>query len=84
VLRERVAAEIARGPLLDRTGLEIDGTDLIDELGMTEGPELGRILDELFERVLDDPTLNDRTRLLALAHDLTQAAPPDRAPDPRE
>ncbi len=84
VLRERVAAEIARGPLLDRTGLAIDGTDLIDELGMTEGPEVGRILDELFERVLDDPTLNDRTRLLALARDLRQAAPPDRGPDPRE
>jgi tRNA nucleotidyltransferase/poly(A) polymerase len=69
-LRERIEAEIARGPLLDRTALVIDGTDLMRELGLAEGPALGRLLDALFERVVDEPALNDRARLLALATEL--------------
>jgi putative nucleotidyltransferase with HDIG domain len=67
VLRERVAAELAQGPLLDRTALAIDGRDLITELGLAEGPALGRVIDALFERVVEDPSLNERGRLLELA-----------------
>ena len=75
-LRARIAAEVARGPLLDRSALVVDGSDLIRELGLTEGPQLGRLIEELFERVLEDPTLNDRTRLLELAREIT-VFPPD-------
>jgi tRNA nucleotidyltransferase/poly(A) polymerase len=70
VLRERVAAELARGPLLDRTALAIDGRDLISELGLAEGPGLGRVIDALFERVVEDPALNERGRLLDLAREI--------------
>ena len=45
--------------MLDRSGLAVDGTDLIAELGLSEGPRLGRILDELLEQVIADPALND-------------------------
>jgi hypothetical protein len=34
---------------------------------MEPGPEIGAVLDRLTEAVLDDPGLNDRSRLLALA-----------------
>ena len=46
--------------------LAVDGRDLIEQ-GYTEGPELGRTLEALLSRVLDDPSLNTRERLLELA-----------------
>ena len=66
-LRARIAAELAAGPILDRSALAVDGSDLIRELGVAEGPDLGRILAALFERVVEDPALNDRARLLEIA-----------------
>ena len=70
-LRSRIAAEMASGPLLDRSGLAIDGSDLIAELGLRPGPELGRLIDALFERAVEDPRLNDRAELLRLARELS-------------
>jgi tRNA nucleotidyltransferase (CCA-adding enzyme) len=67
VLRERVERELAAEVVLDRSRLQIDGQDLIEELGLRQGPLLGRILDELVERVIVDPKLNDRATLLLLA-----------------
>ena len=52
---------------LDRGALAIDGHDLIRELGLEPGPALGRVLDDLLERVILDPALNDRPTLLLLA-----------------
>jgi tRNA nucleotidyltransferase (CCA-adding enzyme) len=46
--------------------LAIDGHDLI-ALGMEPGPEMGRILRELLDIVLEDPALNEREVLLGLA-----------------
>jgi tRNA nucleotidyltransferase (CCA-adding enzyme) len=37
------------------------------ELGIPSGPEVGRILGALFERVLDEPALNTREKLIELA-----------------
>ena len=45
----------------------MDGGDLIAELGLAQGPLLGRILDELVEQVIADPRLNERPTLLLLA-----------------
>jgi tRNA nucleotidyltransferase/poly(A) polymerase len=67
-LRARIAAELRADLVLDRGGLAIDGTDLIEALGLTPGPRLGRILEELVERVIADPALNERPTLLLLAH----------------
>lgn len=60
---EQLAAEVA----LDRSGLAIDGNDLIAELGVAPGPRLGAVLDRLLDAVIDDPGLNDRPTLLLLA-----------------
>jgi hypothetical protein len=46
--------------------LAVDGNDLI-ELGFHPGPQLGRILHELLDAVVDEPTLNTREQLLARA-----------------
>ncbi len=39
--------------------LEITGNDIIEILGLTPGPDIGKIKQMLFEKVLDDPTLNN-------------------------
>ena len=66
-LRRRIAEQVAAEAVLDRRGLAVDGTDLMAELGVEQGPLLGRILDELLERVIADPGVNDRPTLLLLA-----------------
>jgi tRNA nucleotidyltransferase (CCA-adding enzyme) len=65
--RARVEAEVAAEVALDRAALRIDGNDLIAELGFEPGPTLGHVLDELVERVIADPALNERATLLMLA-----------------
>jgi tRNA nucleotidyltransferase (CCA-adding enzyme) len=52
---------------LTRTDLAISGTDL-QELGI-QGPRIGQTLAALLERVLDEPTLNTREFLLAIARE---------------
>jgi tRNA nucleotidyltransferase (CCA-adding enzyme) len=37
------------------------------EVGLAEGPEIGRVLRELLDAVVDDPTLNTREQLLERA-----------------
>jgi putative nucleotidyltransferase with HDIG domain len=66
-LGKRVEAQLKARVALDRSGLAIDGDDLIRELGLEQGPRVGVILDALVERVMNDPALNDRPTLLLLA-----------------
>lgn len=56
-----------RGDPLTRADLDIQGTDL-QQLGI-QGPRLGETLATLLDRVLDDPTLNTRESLLAIARE---------------
>ncbi|MBA2540848.1 MAG: [cytidine(C)-cytidine(C)-adenosine (A)]-adding enzyme [Deltaproteobacteria bacterium] len=66
-LHDLGAAILARGDALATADLAITGNDLMTELGMPAGPQLGKILRALLDRVLDDPALNTREQLLALA-----------------
>jgi len=47
--------------------LALSGDDLMVELELAPGPPVGRLLKLLLDHVLDDPALNDRDRLLAIA-----------------
>jgi tRNA nucleotidyltransferase (CCA-adding enzyme) len=61
-------AEICRrGDPLTRAELAIHGADL-QELGI-QGPRIGEMLATLLDQVLDDPTLNTRESLLAIARE---------------
>jgi tRNA nucleotidyltransferase (CCA-adding enzyme) len=60
---EKVAAEDAALHIRD---LAIDGRDVMEALGVGPGKIIGVVLERLLERVLDDPSLNTRERLLAL------------------
>ncbi len=66
-LRARVAVQLSAGVALDLSGLAVDGSDLMAELGIAPGPGLGRLLDWLLERVIADPEVNTRDSLLDLA-----------------
>ncbi len=70
-LWERVQEEIRTASAFSLKDLQIDGTDVMKELGIPPSPRVGQILDELFERVTDDPTLNTRENLLRLARELS-------------
>ncbi len=69
-LRDRVDRELALQVALDLADLAIDGGDLIAQLGLSQGPSIGTLLEALLERVIDDPALNDRPSLLLLARQL--------------
>ena len=49
-------------------------------LGIAAGPALGRILDDLLERAITDPSLNGRETLLAIAAEIAPANDPGAAP----
>ena len=66
-LAARVHAELAAHAVLGRHQLAVNGVDLMSELGLPEGPAVGRLLEELTERVVAEPALNDRSILLDLA-----------------
>ncbi len=66
-LRRRCRQQLDAQVPLRREDLAVDGNDVARALGIPPGPRLGRILDRLTERVVDDPGLNDRDGLLALA-----------------
>jgi len=69
-LWERVQEEIRAASAFSLKDLLIDGNDVMKELGIPPSPEVGRILNELFERVTDDPKLNTREKLLELAREI--------------
>jgi tRNA nucleotidyltransferase/poly(A) polymerase len=62
---------LASRPPLSTNELAIDGSDL-KLLGLTPGPQFGALLRALLDRVLEEPSLNERETLLRLARDLAQ------------
>jgi tRNA nucleotidyltransferase/poly(A) polymerase len=69
-LQDRLGRLISEDTALSRKDLAVDGRDLMEEAGIPAGPTLGQVLDLLLEAVLDDPEMNDRERLIALARNL--------------
>jgi hypothetical protein len=81
-LERRVRDELAAHAVLGRNQLAVDGNDLRSELGIRPGRMLGRILDELTERVIAEPALNDRAILLELARALADSQAGGESDDP--
>lgn len=77
-LRRRIATELSEHHPLALADLAIDGDDLQAELGVPAGPEIGRILGALLDRVVTDPTANERSRLLTTARRIHQRGAPSR------
>ncbi len=57
---------LKRADCISMKDLAVTGNDLILKMHMKPGKELGECLQFLFDRVLADPSLNDKEKLLAL------------------
>jgi tRNA nucleotidyltransferase (CCA-adding enzyme) len=79
-LRDRIEEVVAKGEALSTRDLPVGGKDVMDRLGVAPGPIIGQVLDALLERVTDDPSLNDRERLLNLIEEVAPATPPKDDP----
>ena len=66
-IRRRCRDQLAASVPLRRADLAVDGRDVMAALGIAPGRRLGRILDRLVVRVVDDPSLNTPRGLLTLA-----------------
>lgn len=64
--RERIEAILKAEDALGIKDLAVGGRDLA-KIGIPKGPAMGRILSELLETVLDDPSQNTRETLLGIA-----------------
>jgi poly(A) polymerase/tRNA nucleotidyltransferase (CCA-adding enzyme) len=64
-LADRVAEILRKQEALTVRDLAVDGNDVMRELGLGAGPRVGQVLEKLLQEVLEDPSRNDRERLLA-------------------
>lgn len=69
-LKQRITAELAKKPPFGPKDLVITGHDLM-HLGIPAGPQMGALLKTLVSLCVDDPALNEKTRLLELARQMT-------------
>jgi len=65
-LQARIDQIIADENALQVKNLKVDGQDVMRTLGLKPGPKVGQVLNDLLEKVLDDPNLNERETLLRL------------------
>jgi putative nucleotidyltransferase with HDIG domain len=65
----RIQASLAKTGVLSLKDLAVNGRDLL-AAGMAPGKQLGIILGELLEAVVDDPELNTREKLLEIAENI--------------
>lgn len=63
-LEARASALLTAGAALSTKDLAIDGRVLMSELSMAPGRRIGQVLERLVELVTDDPSANERERLL--------------------
>lgn len=69
-LRERISKVAAEDAVLRVTDLAIGGKDVMRVLGIPPSRRVGEVLEQLLEKVLDDPKLNQRETLEALVRSL--------------
>ena len=69
ILQKRISEVREQDMALKVTDLDLTGEDLM-ELGIEKGPELGRILNELLDMVVEDPLLNTKEKLLEKGKEL--------------
>ncbi|MFA4967333.1 MAG: HD domain-containing protein [Candidatus Margulisiibacteriota bacterium] len=66
-LKTRIDKIVAEENALHIKDLKIDGKDIMNELSIPPGPKVGEVLEFLLEKVLDEPELNTREKLLEMA-----------------
>lgn len=69
--RERIARVLSQSAPLSLKDLAVNGNDLL-EVGISKGPAMGTVLEFLLETVLEDPSMNEKEKLLTLAKNFYQ------------
>ena len=64
IFKEKIDALVEKCPPLNISDLKITGNDVINLLSIKPGPEVGRILQNLLEAVIEAPELNERDTLM--------------------
>lgn len=64
-LKNRIEDIMERDEAISIKDLKINGNDII-KLGYVPGPDIGKVLNYLLEKVLDDPSLNNKDKLINL------------------
>lgn len=68
-LKKRIAEELAKKPPFGPKDLVVTGHDLM-AIGIPAGPQMGLLLKRLVDLCIDDPALNTKEALLALAQQM--------------
>ena len=63
-LQKRIDKIVAEENALDIKDLKVKGEDVMQTLNVQPGPLVGKVLHYLLDKVLDDPKLNERDKLL--------------------
>ncbi|MDI6731538.1 MAG: CCA tRNA nucleotidyltransferase [Candidatus Margulisbacteria bacterium] len=69
-LQARIDKIIAEQNALHVKDLKVNGKDVMQTLNLSPGPEVGKVLTALLEKVLDNPALNEREKLLKMIRDV--------------
>ena len=67
---DRVSRVLHEGRAFTVRQMAVNGRDLMERLGIPPGPQLGIILEELLQTVLEDPSLNEKEKLLEISEKL--------------
>jgi putative nucleotidyltransferase with HDIG domain len=67
---ERIRDVLSTNPVTDSKDLAIDGHDIMEFLGISGGPDVGRIIKSLVEKVINDPKLNTKDELFQLLREI--------------
>ncbi len=70
-LKERIKTELEKKTALSLKSLAVNGRDLM-EIGVPAGKEIGRILNELLNCVIEDPEMNEKEKLLDVAKKISR------------
>src|SRR5690606_12164663 len=73
----RLQAMYREEKALTRAELAVNGHDVMEVLNLAPGPQVGRILDELFHWVTEDPARNTRDKLLQYLKGKKESRPPE-------
>jgi poly(A) polymerase/tRNA nucleotidyltransferase (CCA-adding enzyme) len=69
-LKARIQKIIEEENAISLKDLKINGYDIMNELGIKPGPTIGKILNSLLQIVIDDPSQNEKEKLLSLAKEI--------------
>ena len=67
LMRKRIDEILAENHAFTRKDLAVSGSDLINELNLTPGPQIGQILKYLLDIVIEQPKINNYTELIERA-----------------